>query len=76
MILKITPIRERMLIALFVRIFMLILIVVLAKRLPAYGFIANTPEYDDFRYEQGAVMYAERAKSIIDVGALDRKSVV
>ena len=33
---------------------------------------ANTPEYDDFRYEQGAVMYAERAKSIIDVGAFTK----
>ncbi|MCI8288045.1 MAG: hypothetical protein HFH89_10385 [Lachnospiraceae bacterium] len=70
--LRITPVRQRMLIALFARLAMLIIIAVLAEQIPAYGFIGNTPDYDDFRYEQGAVLYAEQAGNIIDVGAFTR----
>lgn len=72
MILKVTPVRQRMMIALFVRILMLIIIALLAEKLPAYGFIGNTPDYDDFRYEQGAEMYAKKAKSLIDVDTFTR----
>ena len=72
MVLRITTVRQRMLIALFVRLVMLTMIVILAEQVPAYGFIGNTPDYDDFRYEQGAVMYAEEADSIIDVDAFTR----
>lgn len=72
MIFRITPVRQGMLIAFFVRLAMLIMIVCLAEYIPAYGFIGNTPDYDDFRYEQGAVLYAEQANSIIDVDTFTR----
>jgi 4-amino-4-deoxy-L-arabinose transferase-like glycosyltransferase len=71
-VVKITPVRQRMLIALSARLAMLIIIAVLAEQVPAYGFIGNTPDYDDFRYEQGAVLYAEQAESVIDVDAFTR----
>lgn len=64
---KIDTLRKRMLLALFIRILMLVIIVLMSERMPALGFMGNTPDYDDYRYEQGAVMYARYANSIIDV---------
>lgn len=53
--------------AFLIRIIVLMCIVLLADILPAYGFIGNTPLYDDFRYEEGAVLYSKKADSLIDV---------
>ena len=72
MIVKITPKRKNMFVALTIRMLMLLMIALFAEKLPAYGFIGNTADYDDYRYEQGAVMYAEQANGIIDVEAFTR----
>lgn len=53
--------------AFLVRIIVLLCVVLLADFLPAYGFIGNTPLYDDYRYEEGAALYAQKAESLIDI---------
>lgn len=72
MIVRFDTVRQRMLLALLTRLLMLLIIVLLAGKMPAFGFIGNTPDYDDYRYEQGAVMYAEDADSLIDIDAFTR----
>lgn len=57
---------------LLVRIIILIVIACFAKSISAYGFLGNTPAYDDFRYEQGAYLYSQQADKIIDVGTFTR----
>lgn len=72
MILRLTSKRKIMTLAFCTRIIMLFVIILLAEKLPAYGFIKNSPDYDDFRYEEGAVIYAEYARSIIDIPTFTR----
>ncbi len=72
MIARIDLVRQRMILALFIRLLMLLFIVLLENKMPALGFIGNSPDYDDYRYEQGAVMYAEEAERCIDVKSFTR----
>lgn len=54
------------LLALAVRLLVLMLIFVLGPDVSG-GFIANSVEYDDVRYESGAQYYAENASSLFDL---------
>lgn len=60
---------KTLLFAFCVRILMLAVIMLLGGKLPSLGFIDNSYLYDDYRYEQGGVLYAQRAKGLIDVDA-------
>ena len=48
---------------------MLVVIMLLGNKLPSLGFIDNSPLYDDYRYEQGGVLYEQQAEKLIDVDA-------
>ena len=52
-----------------IRVLTLIAIICLGDYVPSLGFIGNTELYDDYRYEEGAVIYAEIAQSLFDVSA-------
>lgn len=64
---RLTKIKKTLVFAFGIRIFMLTVIILLGNKLPSLGFIDNSPLYDDYRYEQGGVLYAEKAKKLIDV---------
>lgn len=58
--------------AFFVRIIVLLIIILLIKEIPAFGFMGNSPDYDDYRYDQGAVLYSQDADSIVDIQTFTR----
>lgn len=49
-----------------IRLIVLVTIILCSDKLPSLGFIGNSPLYDDYRYEQGAVLYVQNAEHIID----------
>lgn len=55
--------------AVLVRVITLMVIAILGFRLPALGFIDNSHLYDDYRYEQGAFLYEQQAKTLFDAEA-------
>lgn len=54
--------------AFFVRLVLLIFVICLNGVLEE-GFVEGSTYYDDYRYEQGAIVYSETASSVIDVKA-------
>lgn len=64
---RITQKNKLMMVSVVIRVIALCFILLCADKLPSLGFIGNTPDYDDYRYEQGAYLYSQEANSIIDV---------
>lgn len=66
---RLTKIKRTLLAAFCIRTLMLIVIMLLEDKMPSLGFIGNSPLYDDYRYEQGGVLYEQRAEKLFDVEA-------
>lgn len=64
---KINSIKNILLLAVIVRFIALIVILLFKDMLPSFGFIGNSPIYDDFRYEEGANLYSQIASNIVDI---------
>ena len=63
---KLKRIQVTLISAILIRLVVLMIIVLCADRIPAFGLSGNNPYNDDYRYEQGGVLYSQSAEHIID----------